>query len=121
MITPSPFLAKPERWLLEGEYAFVFDNEYPVLRGHTLVVPKREVESMFDINEKEWLEIKGLTENYICSVKAVGFNFALNAGAVAGQSVAHVHFHIFPHFEPHHAMLKGGYANAFGHLPSYCR
>jgi histidine triad (HIT) family protein len=121
MIRPSPFLVKPERWLLESNFSFIFDNEFPVLKGHALVVPKREIENFFDLNDDEWRDIKDLSQKYLKSLSALGFNLVVNGGEIAGQSVAHFHIHIFPHFEPHHMMLKGGYSNAFGHLPNYYR
>ena len=119
LIRPSPFLMKKDKWLIEGQYCFVFENEYPVTPHHGLIVPKREIETMRDMTVDEWAEIQTLAVRYVEDIKAVAFNLGHNGGQLAGQSVAHVHFHVFPHFEGGAGMPKGGYCAAFGALPEY--
>ena len=119
LLRPSPFLNSKQEWLIESEYCFVFNNQFPVLKGHVLVVPKREIEKFEELSMDEWLDIQMLINQYIKDISAVGFNIGYNAGKIAGQSVAHLHFHIFPHFEGSPGMPKGGYCAAFGDLPDY--
>ena len=116
---PSPFLKNKQNWLLEGEYCFVYDNDYPIIKGHVLIVPKREIEGFFDMIPEEWREVYELTVQYIKKCGAIGFNIGHNSGNIAGQSVAHIHFHIFPHFNNSPGMPKDGYGAAFGNLPDY--
>lgn len=119
MIRPSPFLIKKEKWLESSDHCFIFENEFPVIKGHVLIVPKREIENYFELTAEEWTDIKKLVENYISRTGAIGFNLGFNSGEIAGQSVAHIHFHIFPHYTDSPGMPKGGYCNAFGALPDY--
>lgn len=119
MLKPSPFLQKKDKWIYEGKYCFVFENEYPVVKGHVLVIPKREIENFSSLSTEEWLEMKDLIEQYIEDCDAIGFNIGHNSGKIAGQSVAHLHVHVFPHFEGSPGMPKGGYCLAFGDLPDY--
>jgi len=119
LLRPSPFLLKKDKWIIEGEYCFVFENEYPVIPQHALIVPKREIEKFEELASEEWAEIQTLTNQYIQKIDAIGFNIGHNSGQIAGQSVAHIHFHVFPHFEGSFGMPKGGYCAAFGALPDY--
>lgn len=116
---PSPFLQNRDKWLHESEYCFVYDNDFPIIPGHVLLLPKREIENFDQISSAEWIDIKFLTDQYINNCGAIGFNLAHNSGLIAGQSVAHIHFHIFPHFEGSSGMPEGGYGAAFGNLPDY--
>ena len=119
MIRPSPFLKNKDRWLLQSEHCVVYESDYPVTKGHALVVPKREIENFQELNDDEWSDIRALTNQYIKDSNALGFNFGLNGGKVAGQTVAHIHFHIFPYFKDTPAAPKGGYCNIFDNLPDY--
>lgn len=40
--------------LYESEYFYVHLDEYPVNPGHLVIVPKRHVESIFDLNQAQW-------------------------------------------------------------------
>ena len=42
-----------DRIRLEGEFAVAFPDGFPVAEGHTLVIPKRHVASLFDLPEEE--------------------------------------------------------------------
>jgi diadenosine tetraphosphate (Ap4A) HIT family hydrolase len=119
LLKPSPFLKNTDRWLIEGEHCFIYDNDYPVIKSHVLVVPKRELESFEELSAEEWQEIKALSNKYIKESGAIGFNLSHNVGTIAGQSVAHIHFHIFPHFKGSKGVSKGGYARIFGELPDF--
>lgn len=119
LIRPSPFLANPDRWIVEGDHCLVYESDYPVTKGHALVVPKREIENFHELNDAEWMDIRAMTNAYIEKIDAVGFNFGLNGGEVAGQTVAHIHFHVFPYFKNTKPAPKGGYCNIFDNLPDY--
>lgn len=84
----------------EDDDFLAFFDVHPVTEGHTLVIPKKHFENIFDIggdiSEKYISALqkvgKILMERYQCE----GFNIFLNNGEVAGQVVGHVHFHLFP-------------------------
>jgi diadenosine tetraphosphate (Ap4A) HIT family hydrolase len=116
---PSPFLTQKDNWIIGGEFCFIYINDYPIIPKHALILPKREIETFTEISNEEWLEVKSLTQKYIEQIGAIGFNIGHNSGLIAGQTVAHIHFHIFPHFEGSPGMPKGGYGAAFGNLPDY--
>src|SRR6516225_4218239 len=88
------------RILLESEVAFAFLDAFPVSDGHTLVVPKRHVASLFDLPEEEqaavWKLMALVRERMMTDRKPDGFNIGVNDGAAAGQTVMHAHVHIIP-------------------------
>ncbi len=68
--------------------------------GHTLVIPKKHVENLFDLDDetasvllKEVVVVaKKLKEN----LNVTALNVVNNCGSLAGQAVMHVHFHLIP-------------------------
>ena len=88
-----------------------FDN-FTVSKGHTLIIPKRHVETYFDLNEEEMKAIfnlsqevkKLLTELY----KPDGYNVGFNVGVDGGQSVMHCHMHVIPRYHGDALNPRGG-------------
>lgn len=86
-------------FVVESENVVAFDDIAPVTPAHVLVVPKRHIESLRDLQAFDnglWAEIldvvqqaaaaKGITES--------GFRVVTNAGPDSGQEVAHLHLHV---------------------------
>ena len=48
----SPFLDKEK--IVENKFAYAFYDGFPVSKGHVLVVPKRVVPEIFDLNDDEY-------------------------------------------------------------------
>ncbi|MEA3377374.1 MAG: HIT family protein [Chloroflexota bacterium] len=78
-------------------------DRYPVSQGHTLLIPKRHVETVFALTEEEredlfhlLLEVRDLIRR---RHRPDGFNLGVNVGAAAGQTIAHVHVHVIPRYE----------------------
>lgn len=83
------------------DLAYVLNDNYPVTKGHTLVVPRRHVADYFDLHQSERNAIDRLLhdqrEMLIQDDKTItGFNIGINVGASAGQTVFHVHIHLIP-------------------------
>ena len=85
----------------DNELAFLDVN--PKSRGHTLVVPKLEVASFHelppDAARSLVVTLQKVAEGVARSMGTTHYNVVLNNGAVAGQIVLHVHFHIIPRYE----------------------
>lgn len=84
--------------IAEGEDWICFKDQTPKAPTHWLLIPKEHVENFHTLkNEKlsvslwkaiqEVVEQNGLTEN--------GYRVVTNTGKDGGQSVFHLHFHIF--------------------------
>jgi ATP adenylyltransferase len=87
--------------LHRGKTSFVILNKYPYNPGHLMVVPKRHVSSLAELNLREREEIFSLmakTEAVMRkSMRPQGFNMGLNLGKAAGAGIDdHLHFHVIP-------------------------
>lgn len=86
--------------LLRGEKTFVMMNLYPYNNGHLLVMPKRHVGEMEDLNEEEMMELFQMTRKMVKVLgyfKPQGFNVGINIGRAAGAGIpGHFHIHIVP-------------------------
>lgn len=101
MGTPGcPFCERIEAREADGELAVAFPDAYPITDGHTLVVPTRHVESVFDLEPAEHQRIWALVLEEIDRLRDAvgpdGFNVGFNSGVAAGQTVNHAHVHVIP-------------------------
>jgi diadenosine tetraphosphate (Ap4A) HIT family hydrolase len=71
---------------------------YPVSEGHTLIVPRRHVANLWELDEAEYLELFTVARRLVAatSEQPDGWNLGVNVGAAAGQTVWHVHLHLIP-------------------------
>ncbi|MFH2136866.1 MAG: HIT family protein [Patescibacteria group bacterium] len=93
----------PSVKVYENHKTVAFLDINPANPGHTLVVPKEHFENLLDGGEeilKEiMLTIKKVAQGITKALDLKGFNVGQNNGAVAGQVVPHLHWHIIPRFE----------------------
>lgn len=92
----------PENRIHENEFVFsVYDN-YPVSKGHALIITKRHVETYFELNidEKKALdqEIIYLKKFLDQKYNPDGYNIGINNGISAGQTIFHLHVHLIPRY-----------------------
>ena len=92
-----------ERQIVENSLAWAFPTNIPITPGHTLVVPKRCIERYEELNVEEKEAVEQLRLKIIVALRQLygveGFHFAWNEGAIAGQTVPHLHLHIVPRKE----------------------
>lgn len=81
--------------IAETENCFAFLDISPLAKGHTLVVPKKEIDYIFDIEDKLLCELnifakqiaKAIQKAYPCPKVGI---------AVIGLEVPHAHIHLVP-------------------------
>lgn len=102
----------PEIKLAENESAYARLDGFPVSPGHILIIPKRHVETCFDLTDDEvkdmyslLKEIKFYTDNIY---KPDGYNVGFNIGQAGGQTVMHCHMHVIPRYEGDVENPRGG-------------
>lgn len=108
-----PFCEMPlERIIDSNRTGFVIRDGFPVSEGHTLVIPRRHVGSLFELSPGELVEINALL---FAAKKEIdkefspdGFNVGINDGAAAGQTVPHLHVHLIPRYAGDRADPRGG-------------
>jgi diadenosine tetraphosphate (Ap4A) HIT family hydrolase len=108
-----PFCCHAGRDLLvECDFALAFLDGYPVAEGHTLVIPRRHVASLFDLPEVEqaaiWRIVAEVRRLLVERYQVDGFNIGLNDGKAAGQTVTHAHVHVIPRRRGDVADPRGG-------------
>jgi len=106
----------PSRRIDEDDHSVSFLDVAPFHRGHTLVVPKRHVES-FVADPPTLAEITPAIDRVsrllITKLDADGMNMFSSAGSVAGQEVFHLHVHLLPRYAD-----ASGLRNLFGPKPA---
>jgi diadenosine tetraphosphate (Ap4A) HIT family hydrolase/5-methylcytosine-specific restriction endonuclease McrA len=90
-----------ERILAENALAYAIRDGYPVVEKHSLVIPKRHVASYFDLGRPEINAcnelLAGIKSEILSSDPSVlAFNFGINDGEAAGQTILHSHIHLIP-------------------------
>lgn len=109
--TESPFLEKA-RWVNENRCAAALRDEFPVSPGHTLIIPKRVVSSLFDLSDEEMLDCWHLLNVERTRLETEfspdGFNIGVNIGNAAGQTVPHAHIHLIPRYDGDTPSPRGG-------------
>jgi ATP adenylyltransferase len=92
---------KKSQMLVENDLAFAITDGYPVVLFHTLVIPRRHVESYFDLSHEEREACHGLLVEMREKIQSLdpnvtGFNIGVNSGESAGQTIFHCHIHLIP-------------------------
>lgn len=105
-----------DRVVAQNEHSFVIEDAFPVTEFHSLVIPKRHVESYFDLGDEEILAIHELLVTRQESIESqsqepVDFNVGVNCGKLAGQTVFHCHVHLIPRRHGDIANPEGGVRN----------
>ncbi|MFA5127535.1 MAG: HIT family protein [Patescibacteria group bacterium] len=87
----------------EDENVLAFLDAFPHAKGHTVVVPKKHVSSIFDFDPDDRTNfsagLSAAARRVNEAIKPDGMNIGVNDRPSAGQVVPHVHWHIFPRFE----------------------
>lgn len=79
----------------EDDRYFAFLDINPLAKGHTLVIPKREVDNIFDLTDEEYQGLFLFAKRIANSMK-VHFPCIKVGIAVIGIEVPHAHIHLVP-------------------------
>lgn len=79
----------------ENDKFFAFLDINPVQKGHTLVVPKNEVDYIFDIEDNDLAEMMVFAKQIAVRIKEV-IPCTKVGVAVIGLEVPHAHIHLVP-------------------------
>jgi diadenosine tetraphosphate (Ap4A) HIT family hydrolase len=106
-IDPDCPFCRPEGELLyECHDVVAFLDQYPVTRGHALIVPRTHIQRWEDLDEiHQRALMRAITpvmmavddrQSSDASLWVEGFNVGFNDGAAAGQTIEHFHIHVIP-------------------------
>ena len=79
----------------ENEKFYAFLDINPVVKGHTLVIPRREVDYIFDMEDDEIAEFQVFAKKVAKALRAA-FPCKKVAEVVLGLEVPHAHIHLIP-------------------------
>ncbi|RMG82863.1 MAG: HIT family protein [Bacteroidetes bacterium] len=85
----------PSYKIAENEHCFAFLDIFPLQKGHTLVVPKKETDYIFDVDDEILKELIVFSKRV---AKAIEKTITCNrvGVAVVGLEVPHAHIHLIP-------------------------
>jgi histidine triad (HIT) family protein len=85
----------PSYKVAEDDRHFAFLDINPVAAGHTLVIPKREVDYIFDLSDEEYADLQLFAKKVATAMKKAIPCKRIGV-AVMGLEVPHAHIHLVP-------------------------
>lgn len=105
----------PSNKVFENDNFIAILDAFPANEGHTLVIPKKHFENIFEIDEETLKEGYAIGKKIANSIKKSlnieNINILQNNGALAGQTVNHFHIHIIPRIENDNVIIKSSPVN----------
>ena len=85
----------PSYKVAEDEQFYAFLDINPLVKGHTLVIPKREVDYFFDLTDEEIGAMQVFAKKVALAIKRA-YPCVKVGQAVLGLEVPHAHIHLVP-------------------------
>lgn len=85
----------PSYKIYEDELTFAFLDIYPVQEGHTLVIPKKSIEFVWDLDDQTYQALMDTTKKIALRLRKV-LKTKYIGERVVGVDVAHAHVHLIP-------------------------
>lgn len=79
----------------EDEFHLAFLDINPVAKGHTLVIPKKTVDYIFDLDDKDLAELMVFSKRVALAIRKV-IDCKKVGISVIGLEVPHAHVHLIP-------------------------
>jgi len=92
----------PAARVYEDEHVLAFMDIGPVVKGHTLVIPKAHhnplMETPPEVLHQLISVVQKIARAQMKGLQADGINVSQANGEAAGQVIPHIHFHVIPRF-----------------------
>ena len=86
----------------DNDFRVILDVN-PASKGHTLILPKKHAENLYDLPDETASKALVLAKNMASKIEKAlecdGLNLVQNNGETAGQTVFHFHMHIIPRYK----------------------
>lgn len=93
----------PSAKVYEDEEVYAFLDISQVTKGHTLIIPKKHVENIYETNEEIasslFARVPKIANALKKAYQPAGINILNNNGKAAGQTVFHIHIHLIPRYD----------------------
>jgi len=112
-MTTCPFCTiAPEKIVDQNTHTRTIRDTLPVSPGHTLILPKRHIASIFEATKDEvaalWDALQRARTQLLKEFSPDGFNIGINDGLAAGQTILHLHIHLIPRYKGDMPDPRGG-------------
>ena len=101
-----------ERKIITEAVGFVVLDQYPVNKGHCLIIPNQHYPTYFDVPQKTQIHLWELVNRAKQWVDEKyhpdGYNIGINAGKIAGQTIMHLHIHLITRYQGDMEDPRGG-------------
>lgn len=95
----------PAHKIYEDELTLAFLDIFPIVRGHTLVIPKKQVENLWDLSDEDYQAVMATAKKVALRLDRV--LSPLKVGVkVMGTDVPHAHLHLIPFNDPEEFHVK---------------
>lgn len=90
-----------EQAYYETQYMIMVYNKYPAVPGHSMIIPKRHVESPTELTEAEYVDMfRALNNTLPVLLDLYGtdgsYDLVMQVGAYSGMTIPHIHLHVTP-------------------------
>lgn len=107
--------------IYEDSTVYVIKDEFPVTKGHLLIIPKEHIATWFDASfelQTHLIKILSLMKKEMEPVLAPdGYNIGLNCGKASGQTI--MHLHLIPRYFGDSKKTRGGIRGVIPEKQSY--
>ena len=85
----------PSHKIYEDEYTYAFLDIHPIQPGHTLVVPKKQIESVWDLDDDTYQALQASVKKIALHLREV-LDVPYIGEQIVGVDVPHAHIHLIP-------------------------
>jgi histidine triad (HIT) family protein len=85
----------PAHKIAESDEFLAFLDAFPITTGHTLVIPKKEVDYVFDLDDKLYADLFIFAKSIVPALQKVVPCIRIGM-TVIGLEVPHAHVHLLP-------------------------
>jgi diadenosine tetraphosphate (Ap4A) HIT family hydrolase len=104
---------EPGRVWLESEHAAALSEAQPLVAGHTVIVPRKHVGTMYELTPLEqqaiWELVGQVRERLMTSLKPSGFSIGFSDTMEGGDIVDHACIHVVPRRRGDNLELPDGF------------
>ena len=85
----------PSDKIYEDEHTYAFLDIYPINTGHVLVIPKKQVEFLWDLDDEDYQAVMSSAKKIARHLRET-LNVSYVGVKVIGTDVPHAHVHLIP-------------------------
>jgi diadenosine tetraphosphate (Ap4A) HIT family hydrolase len=109
--------------IFDDSHFWIIKDNYPVSNGHTLIIPKRHILSLFDLDQEDFVYLHKVINKLKIFLDQQynpdGFNIGINDGKASGRTIEHLHIHVIPRYINDQKDPRGGIRLIFPEKANY--